>query len=74
MIIQNNLEIPNKTFHKIFSVSNSSCCCFSINFAYTLYAIFCCFFAINSFVILFDYQIYQIELYSLNLTPTYYYL
>ena len=39
MIIQNYLEIPNKTFLKFFSVSNSICCCFSINFAYTLYAI-----------------------------------
>ena len=39
MIIQNYLEIPNKTFLKIFSVSNSICCCFSINFVYTLYAI-----------------------------------
>ena len=39
MIIQNYLEIPNKTFHKIFAVSNT-CCCISINLAYTLYAIY----------------------------------
>ena len=39
MIIKNYLEIPNKTYLKIFSVSNSICCCFSINFAYLLYVI-----------------------------------
>ena len=74
MIIQNYLEIPNKTFHKLFSVSNSSCCCLSINFAYTLYAIFCCFLAISYFVILLNYQIYQIEFPNLTQTPTFYYI
>lgn len=39
MNIDYYLDIPNKTILKIFAVSNTLCCCFSINFIFTVYVI-----------------------------------
>ena len=36
MIIEEYFEIPNKTILKIFGVSNTLCCCFSVNFVFTI--------------------------------------